>query len=169
MSVAPEVNVNELLNLARTKDLGQSEIVRQKCKDARQHLARAMQAVLKAPERRQNWPPGIFHIYDGVIETSTDAFARFDMIDELRATQKQKNHLSVTLIMFIEVSVLALKIIDSSAILELYEEFYDKLKRLLTEIELRMAKIQAEAEQLENNGEEMEDQNRSPTAEMEEC
>uniref|UniRef100_A0A5S6Q7F5 Uncharacterized protein n=1 Tax=Trichuris muris TaxID=70415 RepID=A0A5S6Q7F5_TRIMR len=150
MFVTPEVNVNELLELMMSSDLGQSEIVSQKCKDACKHLARAMEEVQKEADRRQNWPPTIQRIYDSVLEMTTDAFARFDTIDDLKATQKQKNYLSVRLIMFIEVSMTTLQIID-------------------TNIELRMANIQAETELQENKGEKNEDHNRSPTTEMEEC
>uniref|UniRef100_A0A5S6QBG3 Uncharacterized protein n=1 Tax=Trichuris muris TaxID=70415 RepID=A0A5S6QBG3_TRIMR len=81
MSVAPEVNVNELLKLMMGTDLVQSEILRQKCKDACQHLARAMQEVRKEAQRRQNWPPTIQRIYESVLEMTTDGFARFDTID----------------------------------------------------------------------------------------
>uniref|UniRef100_A0A5S6Q6W3 Uncharacterized protein n=1 Tax=Trichuris muris TaxID=70415 RepID=A0A5S6Q6W3_TRIMR len=168
MSETPEVNVNELLELMMRSDLGQSEIVRQKCKDACQHLASAMETVQKEADRRENWPPRILRVHERVLEMTTGAFALFDMIDELKTTQKQKNHLSVALIMFIQVSVAAFDLIDRSTPQGPFEEYCNKLKGSLTGIELWICKIQAEMDPMEKQEEEKEDQNRSPTAEMEE-
>uniref|UniRef100_A0A5S6QCK7 Uncharacterized protein n=1 Tax=Trichuris muris TaxID=70415 RepID=A0A5S6QCK7_TRIMR len=125
-----------------------------------------MGAVRKEADRTENWPPRILRVHERVLEMTTGAFAVFDTIDDLKTTQKQKNHLSVALIMFIEVSMAAFDLIDRSTPQGLFEEYCNMLKCTLTEIELCISKIQAKMDLMEM--EEEGDQNRTPTAEMEE-
>uniref|UniRef100_A0A5S6Q1K8 BESS domain-containing protein n=1 Tax=Trichuris muris TaxID=70415 RepID=A0A5S6Q1K8_TRIMR len=85
------------------------------------------------------------------METATEAFPCFDDIDDLETSEEKKNYLSFKLIMFIDKSMRAMQIVDSSTCQALFENFSDTQKCRLTVIELRMAKILAQMEPQEGD------------------